>query len=104
MHEQAMHEHALHAHAAAEAVAAHAGDPPTHAPPDAAAAEHAQSAGGSHLATCASGASGCCMASLLFDPPSIAAPGLAAAVTFPALVVPAPAFVAGGQERPPRAT
>ena len=70
---------------------------------DAAAAE-AQPAASDHPTTCHFCASGCCMATLPGAVPSVAEPGLTAAITFPAVSAPVAPFQSDGQDRPPRTT
>jgi hypothetical protein len=69
---------------------------------DADAFDHDTSVSDGHQTACQVCASGCCLTPLAFAPPSVQAWILTTSVVFPALLLAIPAFVSGGQDRPPR--
>lgn len=80
----------------------HAMDPSSHHVADEGVAGSDDAPCGEHTGTCPFCASGCSVTPLTSAPPSIASPLPIAAVTFPALSAPVPAFQSDGPERPPR--
>lgn len=52
--------------------------------------------------SCLACASGCCLTPLASAPPAFTGPRLTNTAVFPAPSAPAPAFLSGGQDRPPR--
>jgi hypothetical protein len=90
-HEEAAHEHA-HAH---EGAHAHVQD--ASAPNAAAADDHAKGSDGCNLC-----AAFCSLTPIVGSVPTVAAPADLTNTAFPEFSAPAPSFVSGGPERPPR--
>lgn len=81
--------HGAEQEVAAVAPGAVADDPPTHGQQP-------------QKGSCQACASGCCLTPLASAPPAFTGPRLTNTAIFPAPSAPAPAFLSGGQDRPPR--